>query len=125
MALSAPLTHFLVSVHPFDSLSEAEVTALAEQCSVKDYAPGDAVFGIGDQLSQLCIIAAGEVEIRDNGDVPISLLGPRNTFGERALLRGSAAQRVAKATVASTVVFLPSEAFFKLIETSAVAARFF
>ncbi len=125
MPLSAQLTQFLASVHPYDSLAEGELASLAELCSVREYAKGEAIFSIGDDLTDLFIIFTGEIEIRDTADVQISLLGPRNSFGERALLRGDAAQRVATASAETTLILLPSSALFDLIENSLVAARFF
>ncbi len=125
MPLSAQLTQFLASVHPYDSLSEAELSALSARCSVREYPSGQEVFAIGDELADLYIVHAGEIDIRDEAGVQISLLGPRNSFGERALLRGSTAERSATALSEATLILLPSDALFELIDASPATARFF
>ncbi len=125
MPLSAQLTQFLASVHPYDSLSEAELSALSARCSVREYSSGQEVFAIGDGLVDLYIVHTGEIDIRDEAGVQISLLGPRNSFGERALLRGSTAERSATALSEATLILLPSDALFELIDASPATARFF
>ncbi|MEM8819310.1 MAG: DUF294 nucleotidyltransferase-like domain-containing protein [Pseudomonadota bacterium] len=125
MSLSADLTQFLGSVHPYDSLEGAELSALAERCTVKDYASGTTVFALGDTVADLFIVVAGEVEITDDADVQISILGARNSFGERALLRRSTAQRIAKVSKDATLILLPAASLYALIEANPVAARFF
>ncbi|MCV3271890.1 DUF294 nucleotidyltransferase-like domain-containing protein [Roseobacter sinensis] len=125
MPLSSRLRQFLASVHPYDSLSEADLDTLAQVCDATDYAQGDKVFVVGDTASSLYIIAAGEVEITDEADVQISILGPRNSFGERALLRGEAASRTATATRDTTLIVMPAVTFFALIDAHAPVAKFF
>ena len=92
------MTRYLASVHPYDSLSEEDLASLAARCSVADYLEGSTLFNSGDTLEHLFIIVSGEIEITDASGVQLSLLGPRNSFGERALLRGEAASRTATAT---------------------------
>ncbi|MEM9638439.1 MAG: cyclic nucleotide-binding domain-containing protein, partial [Pseudomonadota bacterium] len=104
MSLPAHLRQFLASVHPYDSLSDADVDALAEVCKVQDYTPGETVFAVGDTATSLYIIARGEVDVTDETGVQISILGPRNSFGERALLRGEDASRTAVTTEDTTLI---------------------
>ena len=47
---------------------------------------------------QIVGIAEGDIEITDETGVQLSLLGPRNSFGERALLRNERASRSAHVT---------------------------
>ncbi|MEO1724060.1 MAG: DUF294 nucleotidyltransferase-like domain-containing protein [Pseudomonadota bacterium] len=125
MPLSAELTRFLASVHPYDSLSETELSAVAARCATTEHLAGSIIFALGDELSRVYVVVSGEVEIKDEADVQISILGPRNSFGERALQRGGTAQRSATATSPAALIELPSDAFFELIEMSPAAARFF
>ncbi|MEO1315606.1 MAG: DUF294 nucleotidyltransferase-like domain-containing protein [Pseudomonadota bacterium] len=125
MPLSAELTRFLASVHPYDSLSETELSAVAARCATTEHLAGSSIFALGDELSRVYVVVSGEVEIKDEADVQISILGPRNSFGERALQRGGTAQRSATATSSAALIELPSDAFFELIDTSPAAARFF
>ena len=125
MALSAALTQFLASVHPYDSLTDTDLTALADVCAEQTFAPGDIVFAVGDKATTLYVVAAGEIEITDETGVQLSLLGPRNSFGERALLRGDTAARTATVVAQATLIAIPSATFYALIEAHPAVARFF
>ena len=125
MPLSDDLTRFLSSVHPYDSLPEDELTALAARCSATECDAGSTLFKVGDVLDSLYIIASGEIEITDDAGVQLSILGPRNSFGERALLRNEAASRTATATAPASLILLPAEVLSPLIEKWPAVARFF
>ena len=125
MPLSAHLIQFLASVHPYDSLTEADLTALAQICDVQKNTTGEAIFSVGDAAPFLYIIAQGEIEITDDTGVPLSLLGPRNSFGERALLRKENASRTATVTADSTLIVMPATTLFSLIKAHPAVAKFF
>ncbi|WP_223424516.1 DUF294 nucleotidyltransferase-like domain-containing protein [Tateyamaria pelophila] len=125
MPISAHLTQFLASVHPYDSLTDAELIALANRCEVQSNVTGDRIFGIGDTADSLYIIADGAIEITDDTDVQLSLLGPRNSFGERALLRDETATRTATVTENCTLIVMPAATLFDLIKTHPPVAKFF
>lgn len=125
MSLSDSLHQFLASVHPYDSLSEADLRELASICSHEQPLAGETVFDVGDTVRNIYVIAAGEVDIRDEAGVQISLLGPRNSFGERALMRGEAATRAATALSDASLIVIPSETLFALIDDHPQFARFF
>ncbi|MDU8943166.1 DUF294 nucleotidyltransferase-like domain-containing protein [Ovoidimarina sediminis] len=125
MPLSDHLTRFLASVHPYDSLAAGELQALARLCEAREISAGETIFTVGEAIGQLFILVEGEVDITDEAGVQISLLGPRNSFGERALLRGEAASRTAVATKATTLIALPKAQFFALMEAEPRVARFF
>ena len=125
MSLPIELTQFLASVHPYDSLTETDLSEVAKACSVQEIASGTAVFSVGDDPTELYIIVKGEVEITDQTGVQLSLLGPRNSFGERALLRGETTTRTARAITETTLVVLPKDQFFALIKAHSAVSRFF
>ncbi|MGK7652273.1 DUF294 nucleotidyltransferase-like domain-containing protein [Roseovarius sp. B08] len=125
MPLSSDLTQFLRSVHPYDSLDDGDLLQLATRCDDAAYAAGTHVFNLGDTVDSLYIVVTGEIEITDEADVQLSLLGPRNSFGERALLREDVASRTATARSDSTLIVMPTDALFALIKSSAKVARFF
>ncbi|MEM8689369.1 MAG: DUF294 nucleotidyltransferase-like domain-containing protein [Pseudomonadota bacterium] len=125
MALCDPTRQFLASVHPYDSLSEADVLALASACAQTELPAGESVFAVGDAVENLYIIMAGEIEIKDEADVQLSLLGPRNSFGERALTRGGLATRTALATTDTSLIVMPSATLFALMDNHTQIARFF
>ena len=125
MPLSTVLVQFLASVHPYDTLSAPALASLAQACISVEYAAGETVFDVGDTIAHLDIIVSGEVEIEDETQVQLSLLGPRNSFGERALLRGGPSQRKATATQATRLIRVPADVFHALIRAHAEVARFF
>ena len=125
MPLPVALTQFLASVHPYDSLPDTVLTALAQRCALQTVDAGATIFSLGEEVAYLYIIVTGEVEITDETGVQLSILGPRNSFGERALLRGETASRTATANAPSQIIALPSAAFFELINQQASVARFF
>ncbi|WP_065328315.1 DUF294 nucleotidyltransferase-like domain-containing protein [Tritonibacter mobilis] len=125
MPLPVALTQFLASVHPYDSLPDTVLTALAQRCALQTVDAGATIFSLGEEVAYLYIIVTGEVEITDETGVQLSILGPRNSFGERALLRGETASRTATVNAPSQIIALPSTAFFELINQQASVARFF
>ncbi|NBD30624.1 MAG: CBS domain-containing protein [Alphaproteobacteria bacterium] len=125
MPLPADLTQFLASVHPYDSLPDAALDDLAQIARARDLAKDETVFAVGEEVRNLYVIAEGEIEITDETGVQLSILGPRNSFGERALLRGAAASRTATVQARARMICIPAAKFFGLIETHAPVARFF
>ncbi|GLP87958.1 DUF294 nucleotidyltransferase-like domain-containing protein [Tritonibacter mobilis] len=125
MPLPVALTQFLASVHPYDSLPDTVLTTLAQRCALQTVDAGATIFSLGEEVAYLYIIVTGEVEITDETGVQLSILGPRNSFGERALLRGETASRTATVNAPSQIIALPSAAFFELINQQASVARFF
>lgn len=125
MSLPAHLTQFLASVHPYDSLADTALATLAEDCEAQDLTTAETLYAVGDEISSLYIIVQGEVEITDETDVQLSILGPRNSFGERALLRGGTSQRTATVVADTVMIVVPAPVLFDLIATHATVARFF
>ncbi|MDJ0685264.1 MAG: DUF294 nucleotidyltransferase-like domain-containing protein [Alphaproteobacteria bacterium] len=125
MTLPAPLSQFLASLHPYDSLEEGDLARLSETCTAKDIEAGETIFSVGDPLTDLYIVVSGEVEILEPSGDQISLLGPRNSFGERALLASGVAGRTALAVAPSSLILLPGRTLFALIEQHPAVARFF
>ena len=115
MPLPVDLIRFLASVHPYDTLTEAALSALADKASVVDEAAGTQLFTIGDDVEFLFLLVAGEVEILDESAAPLSLLGPRNSFGERAILRSEKASRTATVLADATMIRIPAPVLVGLI----------
>ncbi|OAN81790.1 histidine kinase [Jannaschia sp. EhC01] len=125
MPLPDKLTQFLASVHPYDTLADADLAALATVCTVTQAPAGHTIYAVGDQIDALYILVSGEIEITDATGVQLSLLGPRNSFGERALLRGDDASRTAIALADATLIVMPAATLFALIDTHPSVATFF
>ncbi|MEM7508946.1 MAG: DUF294 nucleotidyltransferase-like domain-containing protein [Pseudomonadota bacterium] len=119
------ITAFLTSVHPYDALEPTEIEGWAARFKAREF-PSDApIYSLGEPLSGLFLIYRGEVETRDENDVQISILGPRNSFGERGLTRDGIAVTSARALSDTVLLELPKTEFHRLIETEPQAARFF
>lgn len=116
---------FLETVHPYDSLPRDELARVASSFRRRDCKPGDIIYSLGQPLSALYLIERGAVEIIDAGGEVISLLGPRNTFGERGLARGGEAANTARATEDIALLKLPADDYHRLIKQYPTFARFF
>lgn len=126
MTLSdAQLIRFLKSVHPYDGLTTPDLAALIAQVEVLSFSEGKPIYHLGDRLQGLYVIYDGEIEVRDENGSPVSLLGPRNSFGERGLLRDGIAVTSAKSTGDTVLLMLPKQVFDTLLDDHDVVARFF
>ncbi|WP_119166559.1 DUF294 nucleotidyltransferase-like domain-containing protein [Algihabitans albus] len=116
---------FLASVHPYDSLLPDELTRVAAAFRQVECEAGSNIYALGQRLEGLYIIAEGRVDVRDRNGAVVSILGPRNSFGERGLLRDGAAATTAVAQSATRLLLLPAEEFRRLIAARPAFARFF
>ncbi|UWQ92822.1 DUF294 nucleotidyltransferase-like domain-containing protein [Aliisedimentitalea scapharcae] len=119
------LTRFLASVHPYDSLSADVLDTLAPCFDLVEVAPGDQVYALGDELAGLYLVHHGEIEVSDENNMPVSILGARNSFGERGLTRGGIAVTSAVATQPSVLLLLPKADFRALMKSQPKVAKFF
>ena len=126
MPLDTPaLTRFLSAVHPYDALPPEALADLLPQFRTLRFEAGDEIYALGAELAGLYLIHEGQVEIRDENDVPVSHLGPRNSFGERGLTRDGVALTSARALEPSALLLLPRDAFHALLEQQPAARKFF
>ncbi|MEO1556805.1 MAG: DUF294 nucleotidyltransferase-like domain-containing protein [Pseudomonadota bacterium] len=125
MSLTPSHVQFLSSVHPYDTLDLQGLADLSDVCDAQSFEAGAEIFAVGDEIETLDIIVTGEVEITDETGIQLSLLGPRNSFGERALLRGGASQRAAVAHQDTVLIRMPAETMRALMQAHLPVARFF
>lgn len=116
---------FLESVHPYDSLPPDELTRLASAFGRREYPAGTEIYAAGEPLKGLYLLKRGAVEVIDRNGGLVSHLGPRNSFGERGLLRDGLAVTTARATEDSVVLLLPEAELRRLIATVPAFERFF
>ncbi|KPQ07150.1 MAG: CBS domain-containing protein [Rhodobacteraceae bacterium HLUCCA12] len=116
---------FLESVHPYDSLPREELVRVAGSFSRREYPAGTEVYAAGEPIRGLFLIKRGAVEVTDRNGGLVSILGPRNSFGERGLLRDGLAMTTARATEDSVILMLPEGELRRQIEDSPAFARFF
>lgn len=116
---------FIATVHPYDSLPQDELARVASSFGRRTYAPGQVIYEFGDRLAGLYLIESGRIMVTDRNGDSVSELGPRNSFGERGLLRDGVAVTSARADTESVVLMLPRDEVMRLITTHRAVARFF
>ncbi len=116
---------FLQGVHPYDSLPQDELARVAGSFSRRDYPAGTEVYAAGEPIRGLFLIRSGAIEVIDGNGAMISVLGPRNSFGERGLLRDGLAVTTARATEESVLLMLPVADLKHLIANHPAFERFF
>ncbi|AHD00598.1 DUF294 nucleotidyltransferase-like domain-containing protein [Leisingera methylohalidivorans] len=121
----AALLRFLSSVHPYDSLDPALLQELAPRFRQIETAADAPVYVLNAELDGLYLVHSGEVEVRDENNIPVSILGPLNSFGERGLTRGGRAVTSARAITDSLLLLLPTGDFHNLMASQPQVARFF
>ena len=121
----ASIIGFLETVHPYDALPQDELARVATSFSRRDIAAGEVIYTGGLPLERLFLVMQGAVEVLDPSGALVSLLGPRNSLGERGLMRDGIAVTTAKATENSTVLMLPGTVFRGLIASFPAFERFF
>lgn len=121
----ADLHRFLSAVHPYDALDPQVLDDLLPTFHPKEFAAGQDIYDLGQPLEGLYLIHKGAVDVRDQNGAQISLLGPRNSFGERGLLRDGMAATSARTCEDTLLLVLPKANFLRLIETQPAARKFF
>ncbi len=116
---------FLAAVHPYDSLPQDELARVAASFSRREYPANAEIYAIGTPLDGLYLIKRGAVEVRDGNGVLISVLNPRNSFGERGLMRDGIAVTSAHASEDSVILLLPAAEFRRLLSDYPAFERFF
>ncbi len=119
------ILRFLRSVHPYDSLAADTLDDLATRFQVMTVGKGDPIYAVGSPMQGLYLLYDGEVEVRDANGSPVSLLGARNSFGERGLVRDGNALTSARAATDSILLMLPRADFDNLMASERAFARFF
>jgi len=116
---------FVRNYHPFDSLSEEAMAQLLDGVGVETYADGTIIFGFGQDVDALRIVARGEVDLLSpDGDV-ISQVHGGDSFGSRALFNDGVANQSARARGDVSVYTVAAATFMQLVEASAPFKAFF
>ncbi len=122
---SEQILRLLSTVHPYDTLPPDRQAELVAKLAVLDCRDDTVVYEYGDDLPGLFLIFEGSVEISDRHGVVVSHLGPRNSFGERGLLRDGLAATTARADKGTVLLVLPRGLVSGLIAEFQSVARFF
>lgn len=121
----ARILAFLETVHPYDTLPKNELARVAGCFVRREFPSGAEIYHEGEPLLGLYLVKSGAVEVVDGSGALVSILGPRNSFGERGLMRDGLAVTTARATEDSVLILLPVVEFRRLIATSPAFERFF
>ncbi len=122
---TATVAAFLETVHPYDSLPRDELARVAGSFGRREVPAGQEIYREGEPLEGLYLIKRGAVEVLDGSGALVSLLGPRNSFGERGLMRDGIAMTTARATEDAVLLLLPPPTFRALLAGFPAFERFF
>ena len=123
--MTLDILDILSNTHPYDSLSHDDRVALAETVSVRTADQGSLIQQIGLPQDALFLIFEGQVEILDSTDTIVSILGPKNSFGERGLMRDGNAATTVRTNMTTTLLSIPADVFSALVAAHPSVARFF
>ena len=119
------IRELLAHTHPYDSLPAEALDSLAKAVTRKDLPAGAAIFTQGAPLKALYLIIRGRVDITDDSGVVLSILGPRNSFGERGPMRDGYAATTATTAEDTDLLAIPAATFRVLVAEHPGVARFF
>lgn len=119
------ITAQLAAIHPFDSLTEAQLATIAKRMSVIEVDAGDIIFEMGDPLKGLYTVVDGEIELQDNERIPAGIVGRGQHLGERGLKADGRAKMRATARKPAKLLLLKIGDFREQVEAIAELGRFF
>jgi CBS domain-containing protein len=115
----------LATTHPYDILPEDVRATLCLDIDTVDAAAGDVIYAKGEDLTHLYLILTGRIDITDEGGEILSILGPRNSFGERGLMKDGKGAVTATAAEESRLLAIPAKVFHQLVKDHPRVLRFF
>lgn len=123
--MTTDIAQTLATTHPYDVLPEDVRTELAGEIAIVTVAAGQRVYAKGEVLTHLYLLLSGRIDITDEGGEVLSILGPRNSFGERGLMKDGRGAVTATAAEASQLLAIPAAVFHKLVKEHPRVLRFF
>ncbi len=105
---------FLKSVPIFERLSGEDLAPLARVAEIRRSPPGEVLFKEGDVGDAVYVIMRGAVEIRV-GQRAIARLGPKEAFGEMAVLEAQRRSASAVAVAETEMLQISSDAFYEVL----------
>jgi|GEM_PF-2361965 len=116
---------FLETVHPFDTLPQDDPARIAASSRCRDMIAGQILWTAGRPTDGLFAIMRGSVRVMDPSGALVSHPGPRNSLGERGLMRYGLTATFAHAKDAGTFPMLPEAELRCLIASSPAFDLFF
>jgi NTE family protein len=107
------------------SLTDGDLGVLEEHAAWVWQQPGDVIVRQGEACSDLWLVVRGEAEVLLEGDIPtrLALLGPGDSFGELAALRGGPAPATLTSRAVTSLLRLSGPAFQRLLDQNGDLAR--
>ena len=120
MATSEPLAETIRGIPIFSALSREDVAKVLGKLEEISFGAGEKIFSQGDQGDSFYLIQSGAVQVvvesgAGNSEV-IAILGPRDWFGEMALLSGEPRSATIQSVKETTLWRLRREEWDELIE---------
>ncbi len=115
----------LSQTHPYDSLPHDYLAELAGQVNRSMAKAGAVIYHAGAPLEALYLIVSGQVDITEPNGELVSILGPKNSFGERGLMRDGIAPVTATAVKPTELLEITAPLFHKLVKEHPAFLDFF
>lgn len=109
---------------PFDRLSEEEAAELVAALDIGYWPEGHTILMRGAPSDHYHVVLKGAVEEHDDEDNVVAVLGPKETFGARAVVHGGAGARYVACEETLTYL-VPRETLLSLIHRNPGFAAFF
>ena len=106
----------------FKHFPGSDLAAVASLADVRHAEAGEVVFEQDEEGDAFYVVVQGAIEISRNG-THLALLGPREGFGEMALLDRETRSATATAAEDSTLLRLDRDSFDNMVEQNPVVAR--
>jgi HEAT repeat protein len=100
----------------------ADLAGVAALADVRHAEAGEVVFEQGDEGDAFYVVVQGAIEI-SRGGTHLALLGPREGFGEMAILDRETRSATATAAEDTTLLRLDRDSFDRVVEQNPVVAR--
>jgi len=106
----------------FRNFPGADLAGIASLADVVDVDAGEVIFEQGDEGDAFYVVVSGSVRI-SRGQTELATLGPREGFGEMAILDRDTRSATATAKEATTMLKLDRDSFDRVVEQNPVVAR--
>ncbi len=123
--MTTDIAAILAQTHPYDLLTTEDQEVLAAEVRLRHAVAGESIYRLGEPLEALYLILEGRIDITDGGGEILSILGPKNSFGERGLMKDGRGAVNATAAEDSRLIAIPAPVFRRLVEQHPRVLRFF
>ena len=106
----------------FRNFPGADLAGIASLAAEVNFEVGEVVFEQGDEGDAFYVVVQGAIRI-SRGSTELATLGPREGFGEMAILDRDTRSATATAVTASTLLRLDRDSFDRAVEQNPVVAR--